>query len=549
MAYDPAKASLLTQLLQQGLTDDQALAKAGITGDDIYNYMLESDGTVGPLDFGFPKSPGVPYNAAQLAQLKAEENPPASTVHTISSTTSSTETVSGGGSTTIIDNPPLATDASNAYGAQADGINSQIQAINKQLGPTTFGGDTNLTAEQRDALTSQRSDLYNQYNEARDAQNAATIPVPPTVVTEPNTNTTINTTTTVNASTGANVSTAEDASVSQQQNAASGPTTPASTIITGPAPVPVAEASAASGQVPALNSLGPGEEIVNSPNAAMPANIQAMIDNARQQQVRSIQAGQSATSTDWRVKLSLAQGADYLYNAGDPGILQPLQVTDGVIFPYTPKIDLTYKAQYSPYELTHSNYKGYFYQSSMVDAFTVTGMFTAQSTTDATYLLAVIHFFRSVTKMFYGQDAQRGSPPPLVFLSGLGDYQFNNHPCLVSQFTYSLPDDVDYIRAQYSNNANLNQTAQNNAQKYAAINSSAISSMRLNNAGINLGALPPPLFGGSSMPNLAQGSPTYVPTKMSISISLLPVNTRQQVSQQFSLRDYATGSLLRGGYW
>jgi len=317
----------------------------------------------------------------------------------------------------------------------------------------------------------------------------------------------------------------------------------------GESVVPASQIKYTPGEVPAEESLSPGEQIVSSPNNVIPADIQAMLNDARQQAVRSVQAGQDATSTDWRVKLSLAQGADYLYNAGDPGILQPLQVTGGVIFPYTPKIDLTYKAQYSPYELTHSNYKGYFYQSSMVDAFSVTGMFTAQSTADATYLLAVIHFFRSVTKMFYGQDAQRGSPPPLVFLSGLGDYQFNNHPCLVSQFTYSLPDDVDYIRAQYSNNANLNQTAQNNVQQYAAINSSAISSVRLNNAGINPGAMPPPLFGGSSIPNLAQGSPTYVPTKMSISITLLPVNTRQQVSQQFSLTDYATGSLLRGGYW
>ena len=48
--------------------------------------------------------------------------------------------------------------------------------------------------------------------------------------------------------------------------------------------------------------------------------------------------------------------------------------------------------------------------------------FTAQATFEANYMLAVIHFFRSVTKMFYGQDWQRGAPPPLVFLSGLGEY-------------------------------------------------------------------------------------------------------------------------------
>jgi hypothetical protein len=27
--------------------------------------------------------------------------------------------------------------------------------------------------------------------------------------------------------------------------------------------------------------------------------------------------------------------------------------------------------------------------------------------------------------MFYGQDAEAGTPPPLVYLSGFGKYQFN----------------------------------------------------------------------------------------------------------------------------
>jgi hypothetical protein len=40
-----------------------------------------------------------------------------------------------------------------------------------------------------------------------------------------------------------------------------------------------------------------------------------------------------------------------------------------------------------------------------------------------------------------------------------------------------------------------------------------------------------------------------VPTKMDISISLYPVQTRNQVSQQFSLAGFAQGRLLTGGFW
>ena len=55
---------------------------------------------------------------------------------------------------------------------------------------------------------------------------------------------------------------------------------------------------------------------------------------------------------------------------------------------------------------------------------------------------------KSASKMFYGQDAQRGSPPPLLYLTGLGEYQFNEQPCVVSEFNLNLPSDVNYIRAR-----------------------------------------------------------------------------------------------------
>jgi hypothetical protein len=42
---------------------------------------------------------------------------------------------------------------------------------------------------------------------------------------------------------------------------------------------------------------------------------------------------------------------------------------------------------------------------------------------------------------------------------------------------------------------------------------------------------------------------SYVPTKMEIDITLIPVQTRSQVSQQFKLKDFANGDLLKRGFW
>lgn len=279
------------------------------------------------------------------------------------------------------------------------------------------------------------------------------------------------------------------------------------------------------------------------------AQIIAGTSDAQKQPAIATQQSQAASSTDWRLKISLAQNATYLYNDPNPGILQPLKSTNGVIFPYTPKIDLNYRANYTPYELTHSNYKGYFYQNSNVSDISIVGNFTAQTTNDANYLLAVIHFFRSATKMFYGQDAQRGVPPPLVFMSGLGQYQFNNHPCVITSFQYTLPEDVDYIRASVANNVGLNASTISNVLNSVVAAGGISGNARLAAAFTTPGALPITPFGSINTPNNASGVPTYVPTKMSITISLFPMNSRQQISQQFSLKGFANGNLLRGGFW
>jgi hypothetical protein len=276
------------------------------------------------------------------------------------------------------------------------------------------------------------------------------------------------------------------------------------------------------------------------------AQVQALRDQAQAQQTVREQRQNKAQSGDWRVRLRLAPNSTYLYNASDCGpVLQPLRITDGVIFPYTPSIDMAYKANYSQYDLTHSNYRGYFYQSSAIDAINLKATFTAQDTVEANYLLAVIHFFRSVTKMFYGNgDAERGSPPPMTFLSGLGDFQFNEHPCLVSQFNYSLPSDVDYIRAQVSSVNGQNLLQQRNRQTIAG-NPLSYAINRLASVGLTKGALDDRF----AAPTLGITTPTYVPTKMEIQLTLLPTQSRQQVSKQFSVKNFANGNLLKGGFW
>lgn len=279
--------------------------------------------------------------------------------------------------------------------------------------------------------------------------------------------------------------------------------------------------------------------------------VQTLVNTAREQTV-------GRPAPDWRVRIQLADQADYFYNSANPGILAPLRITNGVLFPYLPQITVSYTANYTPLDVVHTNYKFYSYKNSSVESITIAADFTAQNTVEANYLLAVIHFFRSVSKMFYGQDQNpsRGIPPPICYLSGHGEYQFNKHPMVLTNFTYNLPVDVDYISAYPTNpTSSIGGIDLAPYTPTAARSFSPLDRLRsLVSSGIAKGGLPPP-------PNFQRSQNiseiTRVPTKMNMQLTFLPIATRNAVSNKFSLKDYASGSLLRGsvnpgtggGFW
>jgi hypothetical protein len=242
---------------------------------------------------------------------------------------------------------------------------------------------------------------------------------------------------------------------------------------------------------------------------------------------------------DWRVRLMLAPESKYLYNAVDAGILTPLKQTGGVIFPYTPLINIIYTANYEASSIVHTNYKVHQYSNSAVDSVTITCDFTAQDTREAIYLLAVIHFFRSVTKMFYGQDQnpRAGTPPPLCYIKGMGSYQFAQHPLAITNFTYNLPQDVDYIEVSGPALAGLTLPA------------NPVSNLRLPPGVLPGGGPTPPKFVTES--SVDQLLPvTRVPTKMQIQLSAIPIISRGDMASEFSLEGYAAGDkYTRGQFW
>ena len=224
------------------------------------------------------------------------------------------------------------------------------------------------------------------------------------------------------------------------------------------------------------------------------------------------------TTLDWRVRISLQPGtASLFYNNPNNPVMYQLSQSNGVVFPYTPSITVNHRARYGTTPLTHANYNSYFYEGSEVSSISINAEFTVQNIEEGQYLAAVIQFFRSMTKMFYGNSRLAGTPPPMVFLDGYGEAYMPHVPCVVTEFTHTMPNDVDYIEVPVGIKNLINVAGQqikaNNFAKKARL-----------------------------------------PTASTISLVLQPIYSRNNISDNFTLEKYAAGGLIqnptspRGGF-
>lgn len=217
--------------------------------------------------------------------------------------------------------------------------------------------------------------------------------------------------------------------------------------------------------------------------------------------------GTESNGNDWRVRLHLPSGVSSFMNSP---ILQPLyDSNNSMVFPTTPQILVTHAANYNSLQPIHTNYAYPIYQSSSVEDITITSEFPVENESDGRYWIAAVHFLRSVTKMFYGNSSYTGAPPPLVHLSGYGDFVFNKMPCVVKLFTLDLPDSVDYIQVPISTSVDISST---------------------------------PELTRTNVP----GGYSYVPTLSRLNITISPTYSRD-TTRKFSLDTYVQGGYIGGG--
>ncbi|NBP58019.1 hypothetical protein EBU71_16070 [bacterium] len=304
------------------------------------------------------------------------------------------------------------------------------------------------------------------------------------------------------------------------------------------------------------NAIGAVKDTLNSGIDNFMSSIRSknLLPNLKQQNPTASASPTFGNEADWRVRLSIPPGDPWTSE-----LFKPLRNAGGLIFPYTPTITISHSANYNDQPITHQNYQFVAYQYSKVSDITIVGDFIIEDAEQAQYWLSALHFLRSVTKMYSGEDgALAGNPPPLLVFNAYGDYVFKNIPVVVKSFSVTLPKEVDYITTKINElpNPRLIESGGGPLDKLGGFAglaagvlgaagqtkaANAITSL-VNGTSVARG------FGGSVKPGgTSSENDSHVPTQSSFTVTIMPVYSRTKV-RQFSLSKFVQGGYVKEGY-
>ena len=236
------------------------------------------------------------------------------------------------------------------------------------------------------------------------------------------------------------------------------------------------------------------------------------------------QPANPAASEDMRVRLAPLYPADVI-QAG--GLLAPLITTNNsMIFPYTPTINFTQAVNYMDLQLVHSNTDYAAYTRTPSVTISISGKFTVQNQAEGVYALACLHFLRTVSKMYFGEnDQQAGLPPPVLVFSGYGNYMFGTGGTqglrvVLKNHNWSFDDSVDSV----------------------SISVPATPSMQPAEGGI-----PMALQQGVVNPSNGGAGTARLPALFTLSCELMVIQTPQRMRKEFSFAKFASGALMQSG--
>ena len=130
----------------------------------------------------------------------------------------------------------------------------------------------------------------------------------------------------------------------------------------------------------------------------------------------------------------------------------------GLIFPYTPKITMSYNVNYEKTDFIHSNLSFNSYKNSPPPTISLNAKFTADTKANAIHMLSAVWFLQACSKCDTGLNTMSkgdnkntanrsgaGLPPPVLYLNGYANLM-DNIPVIIEGFSVDYPEDIDYVR-------------------------------------------------------------------------------------------------------
>lgn len=227
------------------------------------------------------------------------------------------------------------------------------------------------------------------------------------------------------------------------------------------------------------------------------------------------------------------------------GPLEPIKMSGGLVFQYTPTITETIAVKYADSgDLVHTNESYQVYKGTDNRKISLSNVsFTADTEENARYMLAAIHFFRVYTLMDFGKG-KSGKPPSPMWFSAYGKLAFDQIPVLLSGANITWSHEKDYIRVSASIMPGLSNTSSRRAGQ---------ADEPTTNSTPGAGAfskLIPSLGGGLGQKSSGAGGGTsgdyvWVPAKIDIDGIVLTVqHTPSYWKNTFSLKEFYSGGML-----
>ena len=175
-----------------------------------------------------------------------------------------------------------------------------------------------------------------------------------------------------------------------------------------------------------------------------------------------------------------------------------------------------------------------------MDQITISGSFPVTDQKSGLNWMGTLHFLRTITKMYYGNSDNQGNPPPVCRLNGYGDFVYKDVPVVVTNFNVELREAVDYIGVSVPTSSKENLPA-------AGTGAEGSPNQKFKQS--QLGQVDPGFrraLAEQQADKVVDGNVNYVPTDSLIAVTCLPIYSRNKISNEFNLKAFAEGKIVKG---